>query len=139
MLPSAGSPPAGRVNEYTMATYLIVLGGATALSLVATALAIRLAPRIGAMDAPGVRKVHAAPVPRIGGLAIFLAVGVAALAGVAFDGATRGAVRGDLLRYAGLLCAGALVFAVGLADDIRGIRVKRPVMNELAMHRCRHQ
>ena len=68
-----------------MITYLIVYGGAVVLSLGATVLAIWLAPRIGAVDQPGLRKVHTAPIPRIGGLAILLAVTGSVLAAVALD------------------------------------------------------
>lgn len=40
---------------------------------------MRLAPRLGLVDRPGTRKVHAVEIPRIGGIAIVLGVMVAAL------------------------------------------------------------
>lgn len=42
-------------------------------SILLTPLVKRLAFRIGAVDAPNYRKVHARIMPRLGGLAIFLA------------------------------------------------------------------
>src|SRR5262249_11623415 len=39
-----------------------------------TPLVVRLAGRVGALDAPGPRKVHQSPIPRIGGLSIFAGV-----------------------------------------------------------------
>jgi UDP-GlcNAc:undecaprenyl-phosphate GlcNAc-1-phosphate transferase len=42
-------------------------------------LLVRYAPRWGIVDRPGVRKVHMAPVPRVGGLAMAVGVMIAAL------------------------------------------------------------
>ena len=52
------------------------LGGAAA-TYALTPLAARLAHKVGAIDVPGGRRVHAQPTPRLGGVAIFggLAVG----------------------------------------------------------------
>jgi UDP-GlcNAc:undecaprenyl-phosphate/decaprenyl-phosphate GlcNAc-1-phosphate transferase len=47
---------------------------ALALTTACTPLLLRLAPRIGLTDMPGRRKVHARPVPRVGGIA--MAVGI---------------------------------------------------------------
>ncbi|MFH1858257.1 MAG: undecaprenyl/decaprenyl-phosphate alpha-N-acetylglucosaminyl 1-phosphate transferase, partial [Candidatus Omnitrophota bacterium] len=49
--------------------FLIALG----FSLVLTPVAKRLGVRLGAVDVPSARKVHATAIPRIGGLAVFLA------------------------------------------------------------------
>ena len=49
-------------------TFLI----ATVVAWVATSVLIVIAPRIGAMDLPGPRKVHSGPIPRIGGVAVFI-------------------------------------------------------------------
>ena len=93
---------------------------------------IRLAPRIGAVDQPGVRKLHTTPTPRIGGVAIFLAVIVAVLSAVAFDGAIGREVGRDLLKIVGLLCTATFVLAVGLVDDIRGLGARRKLVAEFA-------
>ena len=49
--------------------FLLSLG----LSLVGTRFAIRLLPLIGLMDQPGGRHIHKTPVPRGGGIAVFIA------------------------------------------------------------------
>ena len=49
--------------------FLLSLG----LSLAGTSLAIRLLPLIGLMDQPGGRHIHKKPVPRGGGVAVFIA------------------------------------------------------------------
>jgi len=114
-----------------MATYLLIYCGAALVSLAGTYLAIRLAPLMGALDQPGPRKVHAAPTPRNGGLAIFLAT-TAVLAGAVLtsEGLRERAGR-DLGSFLGLLGASALMLAVGLADDIRGLRARRKLMAQI--------
>ena len=85
---------------------------AAAIVLVLTPLIGRLAPRIGAVDDRDDRpRVHAGPVPRIGGLAIVAGIAVPA----AFFVDLAGPYLGILL---GTLCAAA----IGLVDDIRGVR-----------------
>jgi UDP-GlcNAc:undecaprenyl-phosphate/decaprenyl-phosphate GlcNAc-1-phosphate transferase len=85
---------------------------AAALVLVLTPLVARLAPRIGGVDYGGDRpRVHTWPVPRIGGVAIVVAILAAAAIWVDIDG-----------PYAGMLLGTGLVAIVGLYDDIRGLR-----------------
>ena len=84
---------------------------AAAIVLVMTPLVARLAPRVGGMDHGGDRpRVHTRPVPRIGGVAIVLAILPAGIGFVGVDG-----------PYAGILLGTALVALVGLYDDIRGL------------------
>lgn len=45
------------------------------LSMALQGVAILLAPRLGLMDAPGERKVHASPIPRAGGICIWISMG----------------------------------------------------------------
>jgi UDP-N-acetylmuramyl pentapeptide phosphotransferase/UDP-N-acetylglucosamine-1-phosphate transferase len=52
---------------------LVAFGVPLIVSLVLTALLIRLAPRLGLIDQPSARKVHTRPTPKGGGIAIFLA------------------------------------------------------------------
>jgi UDP-N-acetylmuramyl pentapeptide phosphotransferase/UDP-N-acetylglucosamine-1-phosphate transferase len=71
-------------------------------------LLVRFAVGRNLLDVPNLRSSHEVPTPRLGGVAIFLGT----LAGVA------------LLRSEGmvpLLAAAALVWAVGLADDLSGL------------------
>jgi UDP-GlcNAc:undecaprenyl-phosphate GlcNAc-1-phosphate transferase len=57
-------------------------GVSLAISFLATWLMIHLAPRIGFVDKPGHRKIHAAPKPLGGGVAIFLAITLPMLVGL---------------------------------------------------------
>ena len=85
---------------------------AAVIVLALTPLVIRLALKIGAVDAGGDRpRVHTGPIPRIGGLAIVAGILVAALVFIDIDGPIEGIVIGI-----------PLIAAVGLWDDIRGMR-----------------
>ena len=101
--------------------YLILALTAAALALVATPPIGALAGRLGAVDNPGPRRVHARPVPRLGGVALLLAA-VAAL----YVTPLLGVRPLDLLRAQGwhlgwLLCGVLLIVATGAADDVRGL------------------
>ena len=70
-----------------------------------------LALHYGFVDVPGPRKVHAKPIPLLGGAAIYLGFVLAIL--VSLHGAPR-------LQVASILAGGTLVVAVGFLDD-RGL------------------
>jgi UDP-GlcNAc:undecaprenyl-phosphate/decaprenyl-phosphate GlcNAc-1-phosphate transferase len=84
---------------------------AAVIVMVMTPLVAALAPRIGGLDDASDRpRVHARPVPRIGGLAIVVGTLVPALVFIEFN---------DALRV--ILIGTACVAAVGLVDDLRGL------------------
>lgn len=96
-----------------MTAYLLVFAGALVMSIALTPLARYLAPHLGVIDHPSVRKVHRSPVPRLGGIAIYLAVLVAAL------------VLGEQYNFAqfGSIIIGATAVSfMGLVDDRWGLR-----------------
>jgi UDP-GlcNAc:undecaprenyl-phosphate GlcNAc-1-phosphate transferase len=80
--------------------------------------AARLAVRLGAVDQPGGRRLHRAPVPRLGGVAVVAATAVTCLLGALFGGLPEGFFQNP--QNVALLAGAALVFAVGLVDDVRG-------------------
>jgi len=83
---------------------------ALAISLALTAWAVRLLPRLGILDHPDERKLHVQPIPRMGGVAVFLAFAAALL------------VVGELDRpRLGLLVGAGIALAIGMVDDIRGV------------------
>ena len=87
---------------------------AAGLVLVLTPLVERLAPRIGGVDDPGASdrpRVHERPLPRIGGLAIVAGIVIPAFALMRPGGV-----------YLGILLGTLVVAALGLVDDLRGIR-----------------
>ena len=64
---------------------LLTLFTAGAASLAIVPLMMRLAPRLGMVDQPNSRKVHAYPIPRVGGWGIVLGALVAILVWAPFD------------------------------------------------------
>ena len=88
---------------------------AAALTFVLSLLIARLCVRWGLLDRPAARRIHRQPVPRLGGIAIFLAVAVAAVLLV------RPANAYEARVYAGLFVAGVLIVAVMAVDDLRGL------------------
>lgn len=87
------------------------------LALALTPAVMALARRAGALDHPGPRRIHRAPVPTAGGLAFVVAVlGVAWLAR-ALPGEARLLDPRPLL---GLTLAAIPMVALGLVDDLRG-------------------
>ena len=82
---------------------------------------VRFAHRVGALDHPGPRKIHAAPIPRIGGIAVFLGFA----AGLIFASFATGYVTSEQQERLGywsiLAVATAVVLLLGLVDDIRPV------------------
>lgn len=101
-------------------TFGVVTIAAVATSAAAAPVAARLGWRWRAIDHPGYRKQHDGPVPRTGGLAIAVGLLAGLLAGAVLglfpvaDHGPRTAVFG---------AATALIFTVGLVDDLRGCSV----------------
>lgn len=105
-----------------MKTYLVVTVGSMLLALAGTSIAIRLARILRLLDTPGVRKVHAVAVPRIGGVAILLATLLMVGPVLALDNVIGDSFRSIQGRLVALFAGSLLMFALGLADDIRGLR-----------------
>jgi UDP-GlcNAc:undecaprenyl-phosphate/decaprenyl-phosphate GlcNAc-1-phosphate transferase len=101
-------------------TVLVPFLTALTLSLLITPLVGRVARSRGLVDLPSRRKVHVRPVPRVGGIAMFLAV-VMTFGGCVLLPALRGQSVLTDLQIAGLLGGGALIFGLGLLDDLRGL------------------
>jgi len=98
------------------------LGIAYAGARLAVPLVIRLPLHQRLLDYPdGARRKHARPIPRLGGIAIFAGVLSALAAAAALRAATGSAATLPPLTTA-LVAASAILFLVGLADDLRGIR-----------------
>lgn len=104
-----------------MSFYLVIFIISFGLSYLFTPLAGRLAVKLGAVDCPDHRKVHLRPVPRLGGLAIYLATTFAILLGVfrwLGEGKSFFIKSNELL---GLALAAGVIIIVGVADDFRSL------------------
>jgi UDP-GlcNAc:undecaprenyl-phosphate GlcNAc-1-phosphate transferase len=117
-----------------------VLIAAFTLSALLVPGAGRVARRFGVLDEPGPRKVHKAPTPRLGGIALWLAFDVIVLAGylgvpvlariewVQIHFAAPLAMLQEAYRVErkllAMLAGATIVFVVGLLDDVAGSRFK---------------
>ncbi len=88
--------------------------------LIITPAVIFLANKTGAVDKPDARKVHKEPIPRIGGVGIFLAF-ILSMITIAI---CVNFGRENLHEVRGLLISGALMFIVGLVDDYKNLPAK---------------
>jgi UDP-GlcNAc:undecaprenyl-phosphate GlcNAc-1-phosphate transferase len=95
---------------------VIALIVAFGIALVATPIAARVATRAGIVDRPGPLKVQQAPVPYLGGVAVFVAMAVP----VAF-------------LHPALLVPLALALGLGLVDDIRGMPARLRLVLEVGI------
>src|SRR5688572_33468904 len=103
-----------------------------AIAWVVTLAMKRVAPRYGFVDKPGHRKIHKAPTPLGGGVAIFLGFALPMLAAVAYawspgelqfiesaapERALSGGVRQQTPMALALLGAMTVMHVMGLVDD----------------------
>jgi len=101
---------------------------ALAAAFIVTPGVIWLAFKTGALDEPEARKVHKKPVPRIGGLGIYIAFMVSM--GLYL---TTAELPGDVRQgMEGLMIGGTLIVALGLADDYLNIPAKLKLLGQIA-------
>jgi UDP-GlcNAc:undecaprenyl-phosphate/decaprenyl-phosphate GlcNAc-1-phosphate transferase len=82
---------------------------------------VRIAHHIGAVDLPGPRKIHATPIPRVGGVAVFLGF-ASGLSFAAFaTGYATNAQHARMGYWSILAVAAGAVLILGLVDDIRPV------------------
>jgi UDP-GlcNAc:undecaprenyl-phosphate GlcNAc-1-phosphate transferase len=98
---------------------LILFVMSLVFSLLVTPCVIVLARRWGAMDHPGPRRIHEAPVPTLGGLAMAISVLAACWLAFRIPGPVRdqGVDMGPLLGFT-LACVPILI--LGALDDLKG-------------------
>jgi UDP-GlcNAc:undecaprenyl-phosphate GlcNAc-1-phosphate transferase len=105
-----------------MTTILPIVGMTMLVALIASLVLTpwlrRLALAVRVLDRPNHRKVHRAPIPKLGGVAVFLAWLVA----VGFGG-TLAVIRemGFLVKAAPVVMAATCGVALGLWDDVRDL------------------
>ncbi len=116
-----------------MYSLLTAAAAALTIALALTPLCRKLAIRWGLLDQPDHnRKIHANPIPRIGGVPLVIAYlgSFVILLLFSFEGGDL--VRGHLELVKRLVPASALVFATGLLDDLVGLKPWQKLLGQLA-------
>jgi len=114
-----------------MKTYLCAYLGSALLALFTTPAVIWLAQRIKAVDRPGVRSVHERPIPRIGGVAIFISTVWLIIVLLYLDTTIGDAFKEIRPQLTTLLCSGTFIFLIGLGDDVKGLPARFKFLAEL--------
>ena len=110
-----------------MPEYILAFAVALGTALTVTPLVIKFAFKTGAVDIPDARKVHKFPIPRIGGLGIYLAFIVSIIFSVFAAG-----IGGETLReIIGLTLSGSLIVALGLVDDYKNLPAKVKLLGQI--------
>src|SRR5262245_33101426 len=94
---------------------------AAALSFGLTPLVRYVAQWVGAMDQPGERKIHAVPIPRLGGISVVVSGLLTILSVWEFERVTGGVMKVDPGVWKPVSLGGAIVFLLGVWDDIRPV------------------
>ena len=89
----------------TMFTFIV--------SLILVPLVIRIAFHVNAIDEPNERKVHEVPMPRLGGLAIFLSF---IFGSMFFVEPSK--------KMLAILLGGFIIILLGIADDIKPVKAR---------------
>jgi UDP-N-acetylmuramyl pentapeptide phosphotransferase/UDP-N-acetylglucosamine-1-phosphate transferase len=108
---------------------ILAVIAALVLSLGLTRAMLALAPRLGLMDQPGERRIHLSPIPRAGGIAIWLTFLIVTVIGLLFGWEEYGGSMG--LSWLTAFAAGStILIAIGIVDDRRGL----PALLKLGAH-----
>ncbi|HMM20876.1 MAG TPA: MraY family glycosyltransferase [Selenomonadales bacterium] len=103
-----------------MQVYVLAFTIALAVSYFITPHVKDFAIKAGAMDAPDDRKVHTRPIPRMGGLGIYLGFILAVMASMH--------ISHEIL---GLVLGGTVIVIVGMIDDTRQLSAKTKLMGQI--------
>lgn len=116
----------------SMPVPLTILLAAFATALALTPLVALACRRLGFVDEPGVRKVHARSTPVLGGVAVVAAVALALGVGLLLDDRIAGGLRLEapiVVAFAAAL----LVFGVGVYDDLFGLGARYKLVAQVVI------
>jgi len=128
--------------EFALSFWMVFLT-ALILSLIFSPIAIKIAPKIGAVDIPkDGRRMHTKPMPRFGGLAIFVGTMAALVVAVYvafpmcekyFLGNSQGIelLAQPVSKMPGILIGGILIYVLGVVDDLKGLPAKVKLLGQI--------
>ncbi|MCW3054981.1 MAG: UDP-N-acetylmuramyl pentapeptide phosphotransferase/UDP-N-acetylglucosamine-phosphate transferase, partial [Chthonomonadales bacterium] len=89
-----------------------------------TPMVLRYAEKSSAVDQPGERRVNTRPMPRLGGVAIFLGFLIAAVLTVTLRQYSRAGQHTWNMQLVGVIVATTFMAIIGLIDDFRDLAAK---------------
>ena len=104
-----------------MKTYFTIYFGSVLVAMILVPIVSRLAKRYRLVDAPGPRKVHKIPVPRIGGIVFVISTLALVLPVFFLDNDIGRSFREEHREYVFLLVSACIIFAMGFVDDLRSV------------------
>ncbi|MEA3493382.1 MAG: MraY family glycosyltransferase [Candidatus Margulisiibacteriota bacterium] len=113
-----------------MAVYLLTFLLAFFVTYLTTPVVKILASRFNALDIPNDRKVHSEPIPRLGGLAIYIGFMAAVISAFFFADFTGIVI--DPRNIIGIIIGASFLVAVGIYDDIKGLRPTLKLIGQIA-------
>jgi len=88
--------------------------------------------RLGLVDKPGEeRRIHKVPIPRLGGVAIYISVMITIAALIAICGRFPRDARGGAGGLGGIAVGGTLIFVLGLLDDLESLPAKAKLLVQI--------
>ncbi|MBS5477839.1 MAG: phospho-N-acetylmuramoyl-pentapeptide-transferase [Coriobacteriia bacterium] len=116
--------------------FLSLFAVALVVTLITTPIAKRIAIKLGAIDYPDARRINKVPIPRMGGIAMFLGLIVALIVQycgtLAFDWPSAFISHPSLtVNYWGLGVSVLVVFVTGLIDDARSLKPLQKLAGQL--------
>jgi UDP-GlcNAc:undecaprenyl-phosphate GlcNAc-1-phosphate transferase len=118
----------------SMLTYLVAFALSFSIAAALTPLLRVVAPYIGGLDRLGSsRKVHSAPIPRIGGVAIVVAFFVPLVGLFVYHNDVSALFLRDPSRVVGLFVGGLAIAALGFFDDLHGAGARLKFAVQLAV------
>jgi UDP-GlcNAc:undecaprenyl-phosphate GlcNAc-1-phosphate transferase len=112
--------------------FILLLGFfAFIVSFGLTPLARNVFLKIGVVDVPDERKVHRSNIPRVGGIAIFVAYAIVYAGSALVPAAGNRFFQQPFEAKWWLLAAVAVVFATGLLDDLLTLRPKHKLLGQV--------
>jgi len=102
--------------------YLIAGISSLAISIILMPITIILLKKFNVMDVPNQRKIHTEPIPRMAGIAMYIAFAVPVLI-----------VAPDNIQWQGVVYGAGIALLIGCADDIWGVPAPVKLVSLLAL------
>lgn len=116
-----------------MRSYVAAFVVAAVAAALLTPLVRRVALRLGAVSGSGGRNVNVRSIPRLGGVAICLAVLLPIVSLLFVESRVATAFKANVLLVLGVGAGGATMCIVGAVDDLRGVRALHKLGFQLAV------